>query len=137
MLDLHHESENVAAQTAPEAHEDLLFFAYVEGGSLLVVEGAPGNVIFAALFQRHIFGYEGDDIDGISYFIQNAVRVKWHGKQPLPFQTIKTSQKFYESWNLRALELTAANNTSKTQRRKVSMNRDQELFFRRFMRLAT
>ena len=82
MLDLHDESENISAQAAAEAHEDLLFFADVEGGGLFGVERAAGDVISSAFLEGDVLGDERYDIDRTSHFIQNVVRVKGHGKQP-------------------------------------------------------
>jgi hypothetical protein len=82
VLNLHDKSEDISAQAAAKAHEDLFFFADIKGGSLFRVERTSGYVISSSFFEGNVFGDERYDIDRTPHFIQNVVRVKGHGKQP-------------------------------------------------------
>jgi hypothetical protein len=86
MLDLHYEFKNVSAQTAAEAHENLLFFTDIKRGSLLGVEWATGYVVSAAFLEGNVFGYKRYDIDCASHLIQNAIFVEGH----------KNSRRFFQ-----------------------------------------
>ncbi len=63
VLDEHRKLENIAANPAAEAHEDLFFGIHVEGRGLFVVKRAARDVVPASLFEGDVLGNERDDID--------------------------------------------------------------------------
>src|SRR5690606_5282826 len=68
VVDLHHERDGVAALLAAEAVEEALGGADLEGGRLLVVEGAqPLEVAAAGVAQLEVLGDDGVDRDRVPY----------------------------------------------------------------------
>lgn len=66
VVDLHHEGEGVAALLAAEAVEESLAGADLEGGRLLVVEGAEALEVSAArVAQLEVLGHDGVDRDRV------------------------------------------------------------------------
>ncbi len=74
VVDLHHEGDRVAALLAAEAVEQALGGADLEGGGLLVVEGAEALEIAAArVAQLEVLGHDGVDRDGVPYRLHVVV----------------------------------------------------------------
>lgn len=68
MVELHHEGDGVPALLAAEAVEETLARTDLEGGGLLVVEGAETLQIAAArAAQLEVFGHDGVDRDRVPY----------------------------------------------------------------------
>ena len=66
VVDLHHEVDGVAALLAAEAVEEPLARADLEGGGLLVVEGAQALEVAAArVAQLEVLGDDGVDRDRV------------------------------------------------------------------------
>lgn len=66
VVDLHHEGDRVAALLAPEAVEETLARTDLEGGGLLVVEGAQAlEVSTARVAQLEVLGNDGVDRDRV------------------------------------------------------------------------
>lgn len=74
MVDLLHEGDRVAALLAAEAVEETLARAHLEGGGLLVVEGAESlEVATARVAQLEILGNDGVDRDRVPYRLHVVV----------------------------------------------------------------
>lgn len=66
VIDLHHEGDRVAAFLAAEAVEQALGRAHLEGGGLLVVEGAEALEVSAArVAELKVLGHDGVDRDRV------------------------------------------------------------------------
>jgi hypothetical protein len=64
-LELHHETNGIAARAAAEAVVELLVRVDAEGGGFLVVEGAARGVVLTGLAQRHARIHDIDDVDAL------------------------------------------------------------------------
>lgn len=74
VVDLHHEGDRVAALLAAEAVEQALAGTDLEGGGLLVVEGAESFEVSAArVAQLEVFGHDGVDRDRVPYRLHVVV----------------------------------------------------------------
>ena len=73
-LDAHQKGEDVAADAAAEAVEDLPRAVDVEGGGLLAVERAEAEVIGSGVFERQITGNDLDDVGALAYLLNRLFR---------------------------------------------------------------
>jgi hypothetical protein len=65
---LHDKRENVAPFTTPKAIKNLFVGTDGKRGGFFGVKGAKAEVVFSALFQKHLTGDNIHDIGGISNF---------------------------------------------------------------------